>query len=46
MALALTWLRNTSHASVAPKSVSTTTSRVRTFSATRKSHRGGKTTDA
>jgi len=46
MALALTWLRNTSHGSVAPRSAFTTTSRAPTFSATRKSPHGVRTTAA
>ena len=36
MALALTWLRSTSHASDAPKSASTITSEARTSFATRR----------
>jgi hypothetical protein len=39
MALALTWLRSTSHASGAPRSASITTSPGRSFSATRPYHR-------
>jgi hypothetical protein len=46
MALVLTWLRNTSPASDALRSASTTTSRGRISSATRKSLHGGKTTAA
>lgn len=46
MALALTWLRNTSPGSVSPKSASTITSRARISSATRKRVHGGKTTGA
>ena len=44
MALALTWLRNTSFGSVAPKPASATLSRARTASARRKSHRDVKIT--
>jgi hypothetical protein len=46
MALALTWLRSTSHASDAPKSASTITSQARTSFATRKNRLGEKTTVA
>jgi hypothetical protein len=46
MALALTWLRSTSHAYVAPRSGFTTTSRARTSSDMRGSRRDGKTTVA
>jgi hypothetical protein len=46
MALALTWLRNTSHASDVPRSAFTTTSRARTSSDTLRSRHGGKITAA
>jgi|ERR1700738_3359400 len=46
MALALTWLRSTSHGSDALRSASIITSQGRISSATRKSRHGGKTTAA
>jgi len=42
MALALTWLRNTSPGSVASRSALTTTSRAHTFAVMRKRVHGGK----